>query len=227
MYCEKCGAVIDDNAAFCEKCGVQIQSTYPNSNRPNKSLVDEQPQNEWTIYIGEQAIAYYKVLIISIVVTVILSIAGYVILFSIKNTFDGLIAEIEMKYNGYSSYYQRIENEGVRTLQTFKNIFSLTLPILIICDIVSLVKFFISFITVKNTSLYLTNIGIVGNTGKPFGTSILKARFSDIVCAEAKNCKNEYGWLVIDTKWGTKYTFILGNPSSFLHYLNEERKKNS
>ena len=32
MYCQRCGAQVDDQAAFCDKCGTALQNTLPVAN---------------------------------------------------------------------------------------------------------------------------------------------------------------------------------------------------
>ena len=40
MFCEKCGAEIEDGSVFCEKCGARIEGDDENIARPQSSYED-------------------------------------------------------------------------------------------------------------------------------------------------------------------------------------------
>lgn len=222
MYCEKCGAEMDEEDVFCEKCGAQSHRQILNQPSSYNAQTYEKRENVIPIFVAEKAIATRNGIIVVAVLDALFSfLVCPLVLMSIEEKASSVLAE--MKYSSFESYIEisRLENK----IASMHLIFII---IIVVCVVLALFTIAIDIfraIRIHNTILMLTNVGIVGNTGNVFNNKSLNALFHEITNATLRKGARRYGWIDIEIEFVEKYSFFIKEPSNFLYYLNEQMKK--
>ena len=210
MYCEKCGAEIDEEAAFCEICGAQ-----------NNIELHAKGEKVEPIIVAEKAIFTRNFYIVLIIIELLCSTILMVFLISVEE--KASLRLTEMKYSSFDNYFKisKLEDQ----LESMRSIFTAVIVGNIIMVIISILGAIPKMIRIQNTCLLLTNVGVIGNTGDIFSDKSLNVLYQEITNAYLKKEARKYGWIVIEIEFVEKYSFFIKEPGNFLYYLNKQMKK--
>lgn len=220
MFCEKCGAEIEDNSVFCEKCGEKNKAGISQRQALGNTIGQIQSQQEEIVFGAEKATAYRNFLIVIAVVTALLGLVVLpIVRISVENKYSEMI--LEAKYSSIDSYYNisRLQDEIDRVRPAFDTAM-LIFAVLAITDVINVI---INGIKIHRTVLYCTDLGVIGDTGGFTGVTFLHVTFSQIRNTSAKRWIFGSGWITFETVWGVQYTFFIKNPHVFLYYYNMQR----
>lgn len=228
MYCKECGAEIDSNSAFCDKCGEQNKALEITSeDLKGYMAVQVQTQKEKVVFSAGRALGTRNMYIIFAILEALFSFLILPMIFMFAENKVSLTLT-EMKYSSLESYYKISQLED--KLESMHSIFTVITVIMIALGLVTTLNLIAKAVRIHNTSLLLTNVGIVGNTGESFGNKTLHAPYHEITNATVKKfgfgniAQVKYGWVIIEIKWVEKYSFFIKEPNFFIFNLNEQKK---
>lgn len=213
MYCEKCGAIIDEEAAFCKKCGAQ-----------NSAKFNAKNENAEPIIIAEKSIFFRNLWIVSYFILLLMSI-GFIMLLA------GMDAEvslklIEMKHSSFNySKISMLEDQ----LKWLRSLLTPFIVFLVITNIMIGFTIAVKIIRIEGMRLLLTNEGVIGRIPGIipglFKDKSWNVLYQDITNAYVKKFGQKNGWIFIESKFNEKIFFCIRQPDYFLYRLNEQIKK--
>lgn len=233
MFCEKCGAEIEDNLVFCEKCGMKTgvqpaqQSNQPTvpTVRQSNAINPYVPQPKASAFSGEEYVVKNSEKAVGrIIWNIIWEIIKLLMYFFVIEPFIikpvlASILHIDINYNSISDMLE----SGVAQTMSDIGQHGVIIFLRIIWFVDAVITIGKDCIRQPRSYLYLTNLKIVGDNGNFFGNHTVNASFQEIVQIEVNQNPIKsffrYGELIIKTTTG-EYSFTIKDPHEFKHYID-------